>query len=137
MHEKLPQLKYLTPPEGVNDINDILQGKHEKYKSIHDLRKDNWLEKCSSNFNKIKQFIKDNTMKVRQVKGTAVQNETAVQKGNTEAQKASTIVSSNTNSKINSSGLSEETRKIIKRDGIVKILEDGDVHFILENRNKK
>jgi len=33
--------------------------------------------------------------------------------------------------------LSDATREIIKRDGIVKILEDGDVYFILENRNNE
>jgi len=65
LHERLPNLKYLTPPEGVKDINDILQGKHKDYKSIDDLVGWHWETKyLSDDFNIIQYIV--NTGKVEE-----------------------------------------------------------------------
>lgn len=52
--ERLPnKVKYLRPPKSVKDINDILQGKDDRLKSIQDLIDRNWLSRTSSDINKL------------------------------------------------------------------------------------
>jgi hypothetical protein len=65
MHKQLPHLKYLLPPEGVKDINDILQGKHKEYKSVDTLVGWHWDTKyLSDDFNIIQYIV--NTGKVEE-----------------------------------------------------------------------
>jgi DNA primase len=51
-------LRYLTPPKEINDVNDILQGKHPNIKSLQDLVNKGWLKRIMSDMDGVTARIK-------------------------------------------------------------------------------